>query len=216
MREQGLDIAVQQYARTGLVVGICGGMQMLGEGITDPLGMERDGSAAGLGLLPIQTIMQAEKVIRNVTGNLAARSLFGQPVADSRVSGYEIHIGRTIYQARAAPFAVLSSDLRSSGDHNDGCISNEPRDFGTSLHGLFDDDSFRHQFLRAARAFHKLAAPEGLHSWKQLREDSLNRLAGEAETDLDMTTIFGWVGLAYKDIGSARENLLRSRIKGVL
>src|SRR5258708_4357993 len=80
MSEQGLDIAVQRYARTGLVVGICGGMQMLGATITDPLGMECDGSAAGLGLLPIQTIMQADKVTRNVTGNMMTRSLFGQPI----------------------------------------------------------------------------------------------------------------------------------------
>lgn len=215
MRYQSLDIAVQQYARTGLVVGICGGMQMLGERIADPIGMERDGSAAGLGLLPIQTIMQADKVTRNVTGNLAARSLFGQPVADSRVSGYEIHIGRTIYQAGAAPFAVLSSDLRSSDNHNDGCMSADTRVFGTYLHGLFDDDGFRHQFLRAARAFHKLVAPDELHLWKKLRAESLNRLAGEVEKALDLRTIFGWVGLPYKGITSTQETLDRSQREGV-
>jgi adenosylcobyric acid synthase len=82
MREQSMDIALEQYARTGLVVGICGGMQMLGEAIIDPLGMEREGSVPGLGLLPIRTIMQADKVTRNVTGNMVTRTLFGQPVAD--------------------------------------------------------------------------------------------------------------------------------------
>jgi adenosylcobyric acid synthase len=214
MRYQSLDVAVQQYARTGLVVGICGGMQMLGEEIADPLGMERCGLAAGLGLLPIQTMMQADKVSRNVTGNLAARTLFGQPVADGRVSGYEIHIGRTIYQAGAAPFAVLSPDVRSSNGHNDGCMSADTRFFGTYLHGLFDDDSFRHQFLRAARAFRKLAAPADLHLWKQLREESLNRLAREVEKALDMKTIFGWVGLPYKDITSMEETLPRSQRVG--
>jgi adenosylcobyric acid synthase len=216
MRDRRLDVAVQQHARIGLVVGICGGMQMLGETIVDPLGMEHDGSAAGLGLLPIQTIMQADKVTRNVTGNMVARSLFGQPVADSGVSGYEIHIGRTIYQAGAAQFAVLSSGMRSSDDHSDGCISADTRIFGTYLHGLFDDDSFRHQFLRAARAFHKLSAPGDLHLWKQLREESLNRLAREVEKALDMKTIFGWVGLAYKNINSTAANIVQSRIEGVL
>jgi adenosylcobyric acid synthase len=92
MREQGLDIEIRRYAHTGLVVGICGGMQMLGEAITDPMGMEREGSVPGLGLLPIRTIMQTDKVTRNVTGNMAGGILFGQPIADSRVSGYEIHI----------------------------------------------------------------------------------------------------------------------------
>jgi adenosylcobyric acid synthase len=190
-------------------------MQMLGKTITDPLGMERDGSASGLGLLPIETIMHADKVTRNVTGNMAARTLFGQPVGDSRISGYEIHIGQTVYQAGAAHFAVLSSGLRP-GYQNDGCISPDTRVFGTYLHGLFDDDGFRHQFLRAARAFHKLAAPAELHLWKQLREESLNRLAREVEKALDMKTIFGWVGLAYKDIHSTSENVVRSQIEGIL
>jgi adenosylcobyric acid synthase len=155
-------------------------------------------------------------VTRNVTGNIVAQTLFGQPVADSRISGYEIHIGRTVYQAGAIHFAVLSEGLRSSGGRSDGCVSDDTCVFGTYLHGLFDDDNFRHQFLRAARAFHKLAAPNELYLWKQLREESLNRLAREVERALDMKTIFGWVGLAYKDIGSARENLDRSRAEDVL
>jgi adenosylcobyric acid synthase len=159
--------------------------------------------------------MQADKVTRNVTGNLTARSLFGQPIADSRVSGYEIHIGRTIYQAGAAPFAVLSSNVRSSDGHNDGCMSADTRFFGTYLHGLFDDDSFRHQFLRAARAFRKLAAPDELHFWKKLREESLNRLALEVGKALDMKTIFGWVGLTYKGIAPVQGTLNRSLREGV-
>jgi adenosylcobyric acid synthase len=215
MREQNLDIAVQRYAKTGLVVGICGGMQMLGEVITDPHGMERDGSAAGLGLLPIRTIMQVDKVTRNVTGNVVARSLFGHPVADSGVSGYEIHIGRTIYQEGATPFAILSSDVRSADDQDDGCMSADTRFFGTYLHGLFDEDGFRHQFLRAARAFHKLVDPHELYPWKQLRQESLNRLAREVEKALDMETIFGWVGLPYKGITSVEEALNPSQGEGV-
>jgi adenosylcobyric acid synthase len=215
MRDQNLDVAVERYARTGLVMGICGGMQMLGEVITDPHSIEHGGTAAGLGLLPIHTIMQVDKVTRNVTGNMVTRCLFGQPVANSVVSGYEIHIGRTIYQAGAIPFATLSSDVRSTDDHNDGCTSTNTRFFGTYLHGLFDDDSFRHQFLRAARAFHKLAAPDELNPWRQLRQESLNRLAREVEKALHMETIFNWVGLPYKDIASVAEALNHSQREGV-
>lgn len=215
MRDQNLDVAVERYARTGLIMGICGGMQMLGEVITDPHGIEHGGSAAGLGLLPIQTIMQADKVTRNVTGNMVARSLFGQPIVDSVVSGYEIHIGRTIYQAGAMPFAILSSNVRSVDDHNDGCLSTDTRFFGTYLHGLFDDDGFRHQFLRAARAFHTLGPPDELYPWKQLRQESLNRLAREVEKALHMETIFGWIDLPYKSITSVEEALDRSQREGV-
>jgi adenosylcobyric acid synthase len=144
------------------------------------------------------------------------RTLFGQPVSDTRVSGYEIHIGQTVYQAGAGHFAVLSADSRSSGGRNDGCVSDNTRVFGTYLHGLFDDDSFRHQFLRAARAFHKLDAPDESNLWKQFREESLNRLAHEVEKALDMKTIFGWVGLPYEDNGGTIENPDRSQIAGVM
>jgi len=198
MREQGLDIAVQQYARVGLVVGVCGGMQMLGEVITDPLGMEHQGSVSGLGLLPIRTIMKSDKVTRNTTGKMASKILFGQLVEEVAVSGYEIHIGETLYADDAAPFATLSADSLSSGVRKDGCINPDARILGTYLHGLFDDDGFRHQFLRAARAFRKLAAPQELVLWKEGREESMNRLAQEVEKSLDMKTIFSWAGLSYE------------------
>jgi adenosylcobyric acid synthase len=205
MRSHGLDLAVRAHAREGLVVGICGGMQMLGETITDPLGMERDGSAAGLELLPIQTIMRSDKVTRTVTGEMTTRMLFGQHVTESRVSGYEIHIGQTIYRAGAEHFAALYNPGSPELDR-DGCTSADARIFGTYLHGLFDDDCFRHQFIRAARAFRRLTAPGELRLWKQFREHSLNRLASEVEKALDMKTIFAWAGLSYRSIASNEQS----------
>ncbi len=205
MREQGLAAAVQRYAETGLVIGICGGMQMLGETILDPLGMERDGSVEGLGLLPIRTIMQADKVTRNAWGEMTTKMLFGQHVTGGNVSGYEIHIGQTIYGEGVTPFAALASDSEPSGVSADGCVRADSRVFGTYLHGLFDDDGFRHQFIRAARAFYKLSAPDELFRWKAMREESLNRLAREVERALDMTTIFSWVGLDYNGFVPAEE-----------
>lgn len=215
MRSRALDLALQRYSRSGLVVGICGGMQMLGMAIADPHGMERSGSADGLELLPIQTIMQTDKVTRNVSGQMAETVLFGQPVSCSNVSGYEIHIGQTLYLAGSRHFAVLSSNSGSKRTTTDGCISADSRVFGTYLHGLFDDDGFRHQFLCAARAFHKLAAPTELYLWKQLREESLNRLAREVEDAMDMEAIFGWVGLTYRKISCPEENVDRSQQQGV-
>jgi adenosylcobyric acid synthase len=205
MRKQGLAAAVQRFAEEGLVVGICGGMQMLGETILDPLGMERDGSVAGLGLLPIRTIMRAEKVTRNAKGEMTTGALFGQHVTSANVSGYEIHIGQTIYGDGGRPFAVLASDSEALGGTADGCVRTDSRVFGTYLHGLFDDDGFRHQFLWAARAFYQLKAPYELFGWKSMREECLNRLAREVERALDMKTLFSWVGLDYTDLASAEE-----------
>ena len=197
MKGSGLDIAMQQYARTGLAVGICGGMQMLGKAISDPSGMEHNGSVSGLGLLPIRTIMQTEKVTRNAQGEMAAEVLFGQQITQKRLAGYEIHIGHTDYEAGAQHFSSLACRDEPSNASRDGCISADTRIFGTYLHGIFEEDSFRHQFLSAARGFHRLSSPTEVNPWKQLREDSLNRLAHEVERTLDMRAIFGWAGLTY-------------------
>ena len=104
---------------------------------------------AGLGLLPINTTMQADKVTRICAGTIHGGSLFGQPLQDDRIAGYEIHVGETLYLDNAEPFATLTTGER------DGCISADGRILGSYLHGIFDQDCFRHQFLAAARSFHQ-------------------------------------------------------------
>jgi adenosylcobyric acid synthase len=188
---QRFDRAVHLHARTGLVVGICGGMQMLGVELVDPGGIERQGRMAGLGLLPIRTEMQADKVTRLCSGVIHSHSLFGQRLQGDRVAGYEIHVGKTLYRENAEPFATLT------GGEPDGCISTDCRVLGTYLHGIFDHDGFRHQFLTAARNFHQLAPPSAFNLWTRQREESLDRLARQVSASLDMHRIFDWVGLKY-------------------
>ena len=105
-------------------LGICGGMQMLGRELADPGGIEQQGCMPGLGLLPISTTMQADKVTRLCSGNLLSGSLFGQPLAEVRIAGYEIHVGKTLYLDRAEPFATLANG------EQDGCISADRRVLG--------------------------------------------------------------------------------------
>jgi len=187
MRAQKIDQAVQHHS--GLVIGICGGMQMLGQEIADPGSIEQQGSIAGLCLLPIRTIMQDRKVTRLGTGTIEGNSLFHQPLAGNHIAGYEIHVGKTLYLDQAEPFATLASG------EPDGCVNIDRRILGTYLHGIFDDDSFRHQFVTAARAFHQLDAPVRLNPWKIQRQESLDRLARQVSESLDMKRIFSWVGL---------------------
>lgn len=189
LRDNHLDQAVR--AHPGLVVGICGGMQMLGQQLSDPDGVEQQGSTPGLGLLPITTTMQAAKVTRLCSGTIHGGYLFGVPIAAGRVAGYEIHVGQTVYPPSAEPFARLSSGER------DGCISADRRVLGTYLHGLFDEDLFRHHFLAAARTVCKLAPLDTLTPWKAQREESLDCLARTVSTSLDMKRIFSWVHCAY-------------------
>ena len=197
MRSEGLDRALLDHARTGLVVGICGGMQILGKEILDPHGIERAGAIPGLGLLAIHTTMQPQKVTRISSGHLFESSLFGQSTPMLRLNGYEIHVGETRYLEGAKPFARLET-AQADEPHLDGCIAFDGRIFGSYLHGLFDDDIFRHAFVAAARRFCQLAPAAHLDHWKQKREVSLDRLANAVRHAADMPRIFALAGLTYE------------------
>lgn len=191
MIDQGLVSAIKTHAETSLLLGICGGMQMLGTAIADPHGMEHERDVEALGLLPLSTLMSASKVTRQTHGQLTTPCFFGQPASALPLSGYEIHLGETIYHGPPSHFAVLHD-----GTH-DGCASPDGRILATYLHGIFDDDAFRHAFIASARTFHALAVARVLAPWRELREASLDRLAGTVRQSLDMAQIFSWVGLDY-------------------
>jgi adenosylcobyric acid synthase len=199
MRTEGLDVAVKEHANTGLLVGICGGMQMLGGLILDPEGIESAESMYGLGLLPINTTMQPVKTTTAATGQLSAPSLFGLPVGNIALHGYEIHVGETSYLGKARSFAQLARQAEERSQRvEDGCISADGRIFGTYLHGLFDGDCFRHAFIAAAREFYRLTPAVELNNWGSRRKESLDRLARVVSQSLDMEKIFESVGLRYQ------------------
>jgi adenosylcobyric acid synthase len=200
MREMGLDKVLLEVSRKGLIAGVCGGMQMLGEAVSDPEKMEHSSTVRGLGLLPISTIMQQRKVTSMATGEVKCGYLFGSSIGPMPLHGYEIHIGETVYLDGSRPFASLT---RQSGaqslQHDDGCITADGKIFGSYLHGLFDSDSFRRLFIQSARAFHQLAPADSFEDWTKRREESFDRLALEVSRSLDMGTLFSWVGLEYRD-----------------
>ncbi len=108
LRQNGLEAAIRQRVSAGCVLfGICGGYQMLGHSINDPLGTEGGGCVAGMGLLPIDTEFFAEKrrvrtegKLLNVSGALGA-------LAGRSVEGYEIHMGKTTARNGAEPRCVF-------------------------------------------------------------------------------------------------------------
>ena len=169
LRAQGWDKAIQKHLRYGgKVIGLCGGYQMLGQSIDDPLGLEgQPGTTAGLGVLACRTTLASEKQLRNVTGHLA---LPGNPA----MQGYEIHLGITEGEGLAQP-AVHLADGR-----DDGAISADDQIFATYCHGVFDHP----QALTALLAWAGLreAAPVDFGA---RREADLERLADAVEAALD-------------------------------
>ncbi|GAB4348557.1 MAG: cobyric acid synthase [Oricola sp.] len=138
-RENGWDADIRAHAaRGGHVAGICGGYQMLGRVVRDPLGIEGGpAETEGLGLLDVETEMAPEKRVENV----AAHS----PVFGVELTGYEIHLGVTRGPDCARP-AVIAAGMP------DGAVSADGRIFGTYLHGLFDSGAFRAAWLRSLGA----------------------------------------------------------------
>ncbi|SFS18080.1 adenosylcobyric acid synthase (glutamine-hydrolysing) [Granulicella pectinivorans] len=198
LRAQGLDAAIEKHAIAKWVVGICGGMQMLGHTILDSEGIEHAGTFAGLGLLPIHTTMLAHKITSLAHGAVIEGSTLGAHLSGIPVCGYEIHVGETTYLEHAAPFARIARLDTPGTEYTDGCIAPAGHIFGTYLHGLFDEDAFRHAFLADVRAFYTLSPATEFADWKTVRENELNRLASHVEAALDMNTIFRWAGLRYE------------------
>lgn len=197
MRHTGLATAISAYAQTGLLVGICGGMQMIGKSITDSHEMEYHGTVPGLGLLSLHTEMQPAKISRLISGETVTTSLFGQSIATLCLIGYEIHVGITEVSEDTRCFSRVAAIGQPEQTSLDGCVSDDGRIFGTYLHGLFDGDEFRHAFLAAARAFHHLAPAMILDDWRAKREKSFDRLAEAVRTFIDLPELFKWVGLSY-------------------
>lgn len=196
LRETNIADAVRQHASSGgLIVGICGGMQMLGWEIIDPQGMESGGREEGMAILPIKTTLLADKVTVTASGNLVHSNLFGQEIASIAIQGYEIHIGETTYLPGAEPFAGIRRSSDSDTVFADGCVSADNRAFGTYLHGIFDEDSFRHEFLRAARAALGLVPIPQFGGWKAERQRQWQRLSEVVEGSLDLQTICSWFNL---------------------
>jgi adenosylcobyric acid synthase len=189
LRHRGFDSAIRAFEGRAGILGVCGGMQMLGESILDELGAENSGIARhgqGLSLLPISTKLRAEKVTRVVRGRTAAGMLF---------QGYEIHLGETVYAGNARPFAEIQR-LGESAKRPDGAISGDGRVRGTYIHGLFNDDAFRHVFLAEARAACGLASAREWACVTAEREKRIDRLADHVRRSLDMQLIRDCLGVA--------------------
>ena len=175
----GLGRAMSCLARKGCeIVGICGGFMMLGVSVADPHGLEGEAGCLvqGLGLLPIDTELAAEKTLTRKQGlHVPSR----EPVF-----GYEIHHGKSTATSPVLQFDDLSF-----------CGSMDPtgRVWGSYLHGIFDADAFRRWFINRLRKRKGLAAAQSGVSYNL--EPALDRLANTLRTHLDMEALYRIIGL---------------------
>jgi adenosylcobyric acid synthase len=192
LRDRGFASLLANYP--GLVIGICGGFQMLGLSIDDPAGVESENvprTVHGLGQLPVRTVMRGGKTVRRASGRTR---LFDAPA----FSGYEIHMGETLYETGAAPFAEILREGESQATC-DGAVSASGRVWGTYIHGLFDDDRFRHALLDFARPACGLELTRNHVCVTAEREARIGRWASHLKQSLDMKLIRSLIGESQPD-----------------
>jgi adenosylcobyric acid synthase len=173
LKEQGWLPYLQQHLRYGgKVLGICGGLQMLGKTINDPLGLEGlPGNSEGFGWLDIETELQPEKTLKNVTGRL---NLPNQESCD--IQGYEIHAGLTLASSDSIE---NTSIITTEDDHICALLSEDQQILASYWHGLMDTPEALQSILRWAGAETKLV------DYQELREKSLDALADSAFESFD-------------------------------
>jgi adenosylcobyric acid synthase len=196
--ETGLAAAIRAAAAAGVpVVGLCGGYQMLGRRVRDPLGLEGGGDVDGLGLLDGETTLAAAKTTRRVRGVVGATEGAFAWLAGTEVGGYEIHHGETRLGTGATP--LLAVDGVAAGAIRGGV-------WGCYLHGVFGDDAFRAAWLASISPPGDAAAGDAGGAsplrWDAHLDGELERLADAVEAALDMAAIDRIADLALA--GAAR------------
>lgn len=171
LKTHGWEKTILRHLRLGgKLIGICGGFQMLGRQLHDPLGLESAaGSCAGLGLLEMETTLAAHKRLQRVQGRLAT--------VNAAVTGYEIHMGVSSGPALERPAVALPGG-------RDGAVSEDGQIMGTYLHGLFDHP----EACRALLHWAGLPEPAAL-DYPALREAHIERLADSLEQHLNLQAI---------------------------
>ena len=179
LRANGWEPAIQRHLRYGgKLIGICGGLQMLGHALHDPLGLEgAPGSVAGLGLLDLETSLATEKQLKNVSGSLVL-------TGSAAVKGYEIHMGVSYGAALDRPSTYLDG-------RPDGAISEDGRILASYVHGLFD-------LPTALAALLAWASPDGAAPLAEFdvaarRDADIDRLADALEQHLDWRRLAEWL-----------------------
>ncbi|MEM7293603.1 MAG: cobyric acid synthase, partial [Pseudomonadota bacterium] len=171
LREQGWDHDIIAHARQGgRVLGICGGYQMLGNTVVDPVGSDGvPGEVQGLGLLNVETVMTYAKTVRPVIGRSST--------SDAQVHGYEIHVGETTGSDCARP--LLNLEGRA-----EGARSTDGRVCGTYVHGLLSSDTYRAEVMQwFGQTASNLNYADAVH-------EALDDLADGLEEALDIDGLF--------------------------
>lgn len=190
MRQNGLEASVLKAHKAGSVVfGICGGYQMLGRQISDPEGVEEGGSIRGMGLLDAETVFEPEKARTRVEGHILPVDGILEPLSQTAVAGYEIHMGRTVIGDGTKPFTEIENSITGERKQEGACGKNV---YGSYLHGIFDQEEVAVRVVRALARAKGITEEMGMEmDFASFKETQYDLLAEGLRAHLDMKRIYG-------------------------
>lgn len=191
MRQNGLEAAILKQAHEGKVVfGICGGFQMLGETLSDPMGIETTGEVRGMGLLPIETVFLDGKTRTRVEGTFHLEGSVFESLGTKglQAEGYEIHMGQSTLMEGARHLLTVT-DAVTGETKEDGAYKENV--FGSYIHGIFDGPEIAQTIVRVLAERKGIEMGElGTLSYAQYKETQYDLLAAGLREHLDMEKIY--------------------------
>ncbi len=186
LRQSGLEGKILRFSHAGgAVLGICGGYQMLGVELSDPLGVEQGGTVRGMGLLPVRTVFTAQKTRTRVKGTFGTVEGVLAGLSHQPFEGYEIHMGES---EGGEALADITDELSGAG-RPDGCRQGNV--YGTYVHGILDHDAV------AGAIVHALAERKGIDpallgrvSGEEHKQRQYDLLAQTLREHMDMERIY--------------------------
>ena len=186
LRAKGMDAAIVRHARAGgMVIGICGGYQMLGSRLRDPEHVEsRVPEVAGLGLLNMDVEFREEKRTEQAVGEIRADETWLSALNGLNVDGYEIHAGVNAFHEGCAPWLYVRGEL-------DGVTNAQGNVIGSYVHGLFDNGALWRAIRDRVRAQKGLSADDSRPlTMDEFREREFDRIADIVRASMDMERIY--------------------------
>lgn len=196
LKHHGYADEIKELADRGTpVIGICGGYQMLGEKVCDPLHVESDkDEVTGLGLLPYITTMKGEKNTYQVEFNCENLPFLDMNFSAENLKGYEIHMGETVLTGSAQSLFNIVRRSNAPVDLQDGFINDKHHVFGTYCHGVFDNDHLRRSVINALRKRKGLLPLDVKFKYREYKEAEFDRLAAIVRKHFDMKKFYEILG----------------------
>ena len=188
LRESGLESRIMKLVEKGsMLIGICGGFQMLGKYIVDEEGVEYKGRVEGMGLLNAYTKFSTDKSLNNGVYKLNTKVELCKGLSNTSVEGYEIHMGQT-YSLGDDEQLLLEEGVEADSQRVLGLINKKC--FGTYLHGIFDNEEFTRNLLNTVAEKKGVELKEDFVSTEDYKKREYDKLADLVRNSLDMEKLY--------------------------